>query len=35
MFIDLSVRENMRQQIPTENQRRTDIYDTIEMKNKY
>lgn len=35
MFIDFSVRENMRQQIPTETQRRTDVYDTIEIKNKY
>lgn len=34
MFIDFSAREKMRQQIPTEHQRRTDIYDTIEMKNK-
>jgi len=34
MIIDFSIRENMRQQIPTENQRRTDIYNTIEMKNK-
>lgn len=33
--LDFGARENMRQQIPTENQRRTDIYDTIQMKNKY
>lgn len=34
MFTDYIARETMRQQIPTENQRRTDIYDTIDIKNK-
>ncbi|XP_050525801.1 omega-amidase NIT2 [Daktulosphaira vitifoliae] len=33
--LDFTAREHMRQQIPTENQRRTDIYDTINIKNKY
>lgn len=33
--LDFTIRDNIRQQIPTENQRRTDIYDTIDMKNKY
>lgn len=30
LFIDFSARESIRQQIPTENQRRTDIYDVNE-----
>ncbi|CAI6366067.1 unnamed protein product [Macrosiphum euphorbiae] len=36
LYVDLDFgdRENMRQQIPTENQRRTDLYDTIDLKNK-
>lgn len=36
LYVDLDFgdRENMRQQIPTENQRRTDLYDTIDVKNK-
>lgn len=32
--LDFGDREKMRQQIPTENQRRTDMYDTIDLKNK-
>ncbi|XP_015367249.1 PREDICTED: omega-amidase NIT2-like isoform X2 [Diuraphis noxia] len=32
--LDYGDRENMRQQIPTETQRRTDLYDTIDLKNK-
>ncbi|XP_022183791.1 omega-amidase NIT2-like isoform X2 [Myzus persicae] len=31
---DFGIRENIRQQIPTEYQRRTDMYDTIYMTNK-
>lgn len=36
LYVDLDFgdREKMRQQIPTENQRRTDLYDTIDVKNK-
>jgi len=30
--IDFTLRENIKQQIPTGSQRRTDIYDTIEVK---
>lgn len=33
MIIDFNVRKNMRQQVPTEKQKRHDIYDVIQKKN--
>ncbi|MBO8666420.1 carbon-nitrogen hydrolase family protein, partial [Staphylococcus aureus] len=31
--LDFTLRENIKRQIPTGTQRRTDIYDTIDVKN--